>query len=106
MIGLAAWLLISIWSLARTAYTDYLLAVVSGLVFFALLIPITLWWTRRRHQPAHSEEEESFRRWTSHDFDMWQGRTSGLDAAVEILLPLAAVAFGMTALAIVAHFAA
>jgi hypothetical protein len=73
MVGLAFWLLVSIWSLARTAYTDYLFVVVSGLVFFAVLIPTALWWTRRRHR-TRSAEGQSFARWVSRDFDMWQGR--------------------------------
>jgi hypothetical protein len=40
------------------------------------------------------------------DFVTWQDRLKGANAAIEILLPLAAVAFGMTALGIALHFAA
>ncbi len=105
IVALALWLIASIWSLARSGYTDFLLVVVSGFIFFTVLVPTTLWWTRRRHQPG-SGREEPFTSWLSRPFEMWQGRTSGVDAAVEILLPIAAVAFGMTALALVAHFAA
>ena len=102
MIGLAVWLLVSIWAFNGGLYTDYLFMVVSGLIFFATLIPVTLWWTRRRHR-APSGEEESFRRWESEDFSIWQGRLSGREAATQVLLPLAAVAFGMTIFAIVEH---
>ena len=42
--------------------------------------------------------------WTSGDFETWQGRLKGKDAAVQILLPIASVAFGMTLFAIIMHF--
>jgi hypothetical protein len=38
------------------------------------------------------------------DFDTWQDRVKGRNAAVEILLPMAAIAIGMTAFAIVLYF--
>jgi hypothetical protein len=72
MVGLALWLLFSIWSLARTAYTDYLFVVVSGLVFFAVLVPAALWWTRRRHRARGSQGRQSFGSWMSREFDMWR----------------------------------
>ncbi len=106
IIALALWLMASIWSLARSSEADFVLVVVSGFIFFTVLVPATLWWTWRRHQPrsGDGEGEEPFQSWISRPFEMWQGRTSGADAAVEILLPIAAVAFGMTALALVQHF--
>ena len=42
----------------------------------------------------------------SGEFDTWQGRRKAAGAAVEILLPIAAVAFGITAFGIVLHFTA
>ena len=45
----------------------------------------------------------SFRSWASREFDTWQYRLKGGDAAAEALLPIAAIAFGMTAIGIVAH---
>ena len=41
--------------------------------------------------------------WLSGEFETWQGRLKGTDAAVEILLPIAAVAFGMTIFGILLH---
>jgi hypothetical protein len=35
--------------------------------------------------------------------DTWQGRLTGTEAAMQILLPIAAAAFGMTALGIAFH---
>lgn len=104
MVALALVLVGAVWSLARTPDTNFLLVVVSGFVFFTVLIPATLWWTWRRHRAPRVGEDQSFRSWISKDFDMWQGRTSGVDATVEILLPPAAVAFGMTLFAILEHF--
>ena len=102
MVGLAVWLLISIWAFSGGLYTDYLFMVVTGLIVFAVLIPAALWWTRRRHRIARNEDE-SFRHWESEDFATWQGRLSGREAALQILLPIAAVSFGMTIFAIVEH---
>ena len=43
----------------------------------------------------------SLRDWTTGDFAVWGSRLYGTDAAIDMLLPLAAVAFGLTALGIV-----
>jgi hypothetical protein len=102
MVALAVWLLVSIWAFSGSLYTDYLFMVVTGLIVFATLIPVTLWWTRRRHR-APSGSDESFRHWESEEFAIWQGRLSGREAALQVLLPLAAVSLGMTIFAIVEH---
>ena len=44
-------------------------------------------------------EAVSFRDWRSGDFAVWGSRVHGTDAAIDMLLPLAAVAFGLTAMA-------
>jgi hypothetical protein len=41
------------------------------------------------------------REWASGEFDTWQGQLKGANAAVEILLPVTAMAVGMIALGIV-----
>ena len=102
IVGLALWLVISIWAFNGGLYTDYLLVVVSGLIFFATLVPATLWWTRRRHR-AGASGVEPFREWEEEDFATWQGQLSGREAALQVLLPIAAVAFGMTIFVIVQH---
>jgi hypothetical protein len=87
--------------------TDYLLVVVSGFIFIAVGLPCILWRGGRSGDEPEAERRsaQSFRDWLLADFDTWQGRLPGANAAVEILLPIAAVAFGMTALGIVLHFA-
>jgi hypothetical protein len=47
----------------------------------------------------------SFRDRARWDFDTWQGRLTGTQAAMQILLPIAAAAFGITTLGIAFHIA-
>jgi len=60
------------------------------------------------HQKSSHERkssgEASFQEWMTGDFDTWQDRVKGRNAAVEVLLPMAAIAIGMTAFAIVLYF--
>jgi hypothetical protein len=62
--------------------------------------------SRLKH--LNSDERSSaktpFREWMEGDFDTWQDRVKGRNAAVEVLLPMGAIAIGMTAFAIVLHF--
>jgi len=102
--GLALWLVVSVWGFAGAGYTDYLLAVVSGFIFIAVAIPFMLWLNWRRGNEEARAHGGTFREWASGDFDTWQCRVKGSNAALEILLPIAAVAFGMTAFALVFLF--
>jgi hypothetical protein len=43
----------------------------------------------------------SFHDWKSGDFAVWGSKLNGMHAAIDVLLPLAAVAFGLTAIGIV-----
>jgi hypothetical protein len=98
MVGLTLWLVLSIWFLfGRGADVGLILAMIT--VFFVIVtgIPTLIWitWRRRAVHPDDAPEE-SFRLWASQQFRAWTGRLSGGAAAAQILLPLAAVAFGMT----------
>jgi hypothetical protein len=53
------------------------------------------------HAAEPHPEAISFRDWQSGDFAVWGSRLRGTDAAIDLLLPLAAVAFGLTAIGIV-----
>ena len=99
MVGLAGWLVMSIWSFSGVGSTDYLLTIVSGFIFVAVALPFILSRLLRG-----GGKQPSFGTWRSRDFDTWTGRLRGSQAAIEILLPIAAVAFGMTAFGIVLHF--
>jgi hypothetical protein len=107
IVGLALWFALSVWGFATDGYTDYLLAVVSGFIFIAVALPYALWRVWRKAQSdAVRRDRTPFHEWASGEFDTWQDRVTGANAAVQILLPLAAVAFGMTAFGIVLHFTA
>jgi hypothetical protein len=104
MILLGLWYLLSAWiGFAADPYTAYLL-VVSGLFFVAMAIPSAIWLASRAGQRRHGEQRyNAFREWASGEFKICGGQLKASSAAVQILLPLAAVAFGMTAFAVVAH---
>ena len=107
LVGLTLWLGLAIWGFGYDDQTDYLLAIVSGFLFIAVAIPSTL--ALMVHRQKNSDErkssgEASFKEWMTGNFDTWQDRVKGHNAAVEVLLPMAAIAIGMTAFAIVLHF--
>jgi hypothetical protein len=106
-VGIVSWLVLAIWGFAGDGYADYLLAIVSAfIILFFVALPLTLWRMARRHQDRADGNGTSFRDWAAGEFETWQGRVKGSGAAVEVLLPMAAIAVGMTAFAIVLHFTA
>jgi hypothetical protein len=78
--------------------------VASLFVFGSLALPLIAWgvWRHNRKPGGGREGQEDFRDWAVGDLDIQPGRVSATTATIEILLPIAAVAFGMTAFAIVA----
>jgi hypothetical protein len=99
--ALTAWLALWIWiGFADTGYTEFLLAVVSGFFLIVAVIPLAIWHTWRKHSGETPGNGESLRDWAAHEFDIEPGPMQGKHAAVEVLLPIAAVAFGMMAIAI------
>jgi hypothetical protein len=109
LVGLTLWLGLVIWGFGYDGQTDYLLAIVSGFLFIAVAIPSTLALMVHRQKSSdeqNSSGEASFKEWMTGNFDTWQDRVRGRNAAVEVLLPMAAIAIGMTAFAIVLHFTA
>jgi len=108
IIGLILWFVLSLWGFAGSGDADYLLAVVSGFLLGVVLLTFALRraWLGQRDSERTADDERSFGDWASGRFDTWQDRRRGASAAVEVLLPIAAAAFGMTAFAIVLHFIA
>jgi hypothetical protein len=106
VIGLVLWFVVWVWSFSEVGVTDYLLFIVSGFFFIAVMLPLVLSRVGRPHDATNGNAAEdnntppSFRDWTRWDFNTWQGRLTGTQAAVQILLPIAAAAFGMMALGI------
>jgi hypothetical protein len=105
--GLVLWFIAAAWSFADSPYADYLLVIVSGFMLIAMAIPLVLWctWHRNRERDDARDHRQSFREWASGEFDIGHERLKSSEAVIEILLPLAAVAFGMTIFAIVTHAA-
>jgi hypothetical protein len=101
IVGLAAWLVLSLVEFTGDRYVDYLLAVVGGFFIVAAAIPIVLWRMACHHDHTSRQGCGSLHEWQTGKFDIWQGRLKGREAAVQILLPIAAVAFGMTAFGLV-----
>ena len=108
LFGFLLWFILSVWEFAGDGYADYLLAIVSGFVIVAAALPSILWWLwwKNRRPDAAQGESESLRAWAAGELDTWQDRVKGTNAAIEMLLPIAAIAFGMTVLGIVFHFTA
>jgi hypothetical protein len=104
--GFVLWFVLSAWIFfSGSDPMGLLLAVVSGFFLMAVLIPFMLWLTWRRRSPdADRLFPQTFREWGSGEFKIGQGRRRASDAMIEILLPFAAAAVGMTALGLIFHF--
>jgi hypothetical protein len=105
MAGLALWFALSAWVFfGDTSYTALALAVVSLFLFITVAIPFAIWLAWRGSSASGAPaDSQSFREWASGEFETWQCRVSGGEAAVEILLPLMAVAFGLFVFGLVLH---
>lgn len=107
LIALALWFVLWIWSFAGAGVTDYLLSIVSGFILVVAVLTFIL--SRVGHNyPAvgpdkakADKQSESFRDWATSHFDTDAGRLRGFQAATQILLPIGAAAFGMTAFGII-----
>lgn len=106
---LGALYVLAAWGFAGHGITDMLLVVVSGFFILSIGLVTLLWLTRRRHPRDDWGDREhrtdSFGDWASRDVETSTGRVRGSLATIEVLLPVAAVALGMVAFAVVLHFA-
>ena len=103
-VGLVALFVLAAWILFdRQNDIGLPLAMVSVLLLVAVLLPWSLSLVWQRYELAHRRHPEkiSYRDWKIGDFAVWGGKLRGTHAAIDMLLPLAAVAFGLTALGIV-----
>jgi hypothetical protein len=106
LIGFVAWMALAAWGFAGPGYADFSLAIVTGLLIVAVVIPLILWRVWSANSDTPPDNRMSFGEWRSSQFETWQDRVKGSNAAAEILLPIAAAAVGMTVFAIVFHYAA
>ena len=107
IVVLALWLVVSVWVFfSGGGYDDLSFAVVTGLFVIAIGIPALLWLTWRRNSAAGTDAASPrFSDWRSGDLATWTGRHAATRAAIEALLPIAAVAFGITAIGLVFYLA-
>jgi len=103
-VGLIALFVLAAWILFdRQNDIGLPLAMVSVLLLVAVLLPWSLSLVWQKYETAHRRHPEkiSYRDWKIGDFAVWGSKLRGTHAAIDMLLPLAAVAFGLTALGIV-----
>jgi hypothetical protein len=103
-VGLVAWFVLTAWIFFdRQNDIGLPLSIVSTLLLVAVLLPWSLSLVWRRHEMGYQKHPEriSFHDWRIGDFAVWGSKLRGMHAAIDMLLPLAAVAFGLTALGIV-----
>jgi hypothetical protein len=79
------------------------LAMVSVLLLFVVLLLSSLTSVGSRHRLPHDGDSLNiaYRDWLLGDFAVWGSRLKSTDAAIDMLLQLAAAAFGLTAIGIV-----
>ncbi len=106
--GLVAWMVLAAWGFAGPGYADVALTVVTGFFILVIAIPFILWRVARANRDPSEKPDAPvrFTDWASGQFETWQDRAKGSNAVAEIILPVAAAAIGMTAFAIVFHYAA
>ena len=103
-VGLVAWFALAAWILFdRQNDIGLPLAMISVLLLVAVFLPWSLSLVWQKHQMTHQRHPEkiSFRDWKIADFAVCGSKLRGMHAVIDMLLPLAAVAFGLTALGLV-----
>ncbi|HLZ02480.1 MAG TPA: hypothetical protein VKR55_10070 [Bradyrhizobium sp.] len=103
-VGLIAWFALMAWVLFdRNAETSLSLIFVSVLFLVAVLVPwlMSLVWKKYQLPYERHPQQTSFKDWRDGDFAVWGAKLHGAHAAIDVLLPLIAVSFGLTAIGIV-----
>jgi hypothetical protein len=105
VIGLTVWFICAAWIFSGYGLTNYLLVVVTGFLCVAIGLPLILFRVASARPSLQGRsplgyEQPRLRDWMRWRYDTVTGRLSGLNAAAQILLPIAAAAFGMTAIGI------
>jgi hypothetical protein len=104
LIGLALWMALWVWSFVGAGETDYLLFIVTGFIVVGVALQLVLMRVRRADQTADDDSGEdgalSFHEWARGEFEAERGYLRAGEAALLILLPIAAAAIGMMAFGI------
>jgi hypothetical protein len=108
LIGLAAWMALWVWSFVGSGEVDYLLFIVTGFIAMVVGLQLVLMRVRRADKVAGGtpadENALSFADWARREFETERGRLRAGEAALLILLPIAAAAIGMMAFGIEFQF--
>ena len=103
-VGLIAWFALMAWVLFdRNSDVRLPLMFVTVLFAVAIVLPWTLFLVWKKFQMPHEghPQSTSFRDWKDGEFAVWGAKLHGTHAAIDVLLPLMAVSFGLTAIGIV-----
>lgn len=103
-VGLIAWFALMAWVLFdHGGQTSLALTFVTVLFIVAVALTWTLSQVWRRFQMPYEQhpQQTSLSDWQHGDFVVWGAKLRGLHAAIDVLLPLMAVSFGLTAIGIV-----
>ncbi len=95
LIGLALWMVLWAWSFVGRGEVDYLLFIVSGFICTVVGLQLVLMRVRRADRTVGGDSAKSFREWARGLFEAERERLRASEAALLILLPIAAVAIGM-----------
>jgi hypothetical protein len=106
LVVFVVWMVVAAWGFSGGGDSRLVLTAVSLFLFVAVGLPLILWRISRRGRNAGlgAGTPVSFSTWLRCRLGTWQGEMSGTDAALQVILPLAAAAVGMTALVLVLHF--
>jgi hypothetical protein len=110
LVALTALFVLGAWGFDLHGKGDaaYLIAIVSGFFLMAVSLPLIASHINHKYVQGSDDERQKMAlpNWLAGDLQTWQHRLKGSEAAVMIILPFAAAAFGMVAIAIVLHVVA
>jgi Na+/glutamate symporter len=107
IIALTVWLVLSVWGFFdRGPYVGLTLAMITLFFMIIVGIPVLIWktWQHKALAEETREPAQSFDSWASQRLATWTGALTGRDAAMQILLPIAAVSIGMFIFGLVYYF--
>jgi len=101
-IGLVLWFVLAAWVFFdRGGPVGLPLAFVTVLLLIAVCLTLILSRVWQKYPREPHLQRLPFRDWRSGEFAVWGAKLHSMHAAIDILLPLVAAAFGMTATGIV-----
>ncbi len=104
--GLAGLFVLAAWTFAGGGHTDLLLVMVTYVFALSVLLPGALLLARRAHQGRRPDSvgDLPLSEWAKRLVETSTGAVKGIEAAAELVLPIAAVATGMVCFATILHF--